>query len=434
MSWFSKTLTVLTVGVVLASAVRAAEQGDVGYQPTEDNLAAREWFQDAKFGMFVHWGIFSVYPKYGWNYVTDKVTFDEWATYFPKFNPVKFDPDEWCRMMKDAGMRYITITTKQHDGFVMFDSKVTDYDAVDQTPFKRDLMKMLADACERHGIKLFFYYSQADWHHTDYYPRGKTGSANGRPDSGDWNKYLDYMDAQLRELCTHYGKIAGIWFDGMWDRPDADWRLGKTYALIHELQPQALVGSNHHRTPFAGEDIQMFEKGLPGKDPYNREGISALPLETCETVNDNWNYLESDTKFKTVKELVQFLVKAAGNNSNLLLDVGPKGDGTIQPESKERLAGMGKWLRANGESIYGTRGGPLPPQSWGVTTQKPDVVYLHVLSETDSVIALPRLDRDIKTATLLNGTPVKFAKTELGTIVQLREKDAVDTVVVLRFH
>jgi len=197
-----------------------------------------------------------------------------------------------------------------------------------------------------------------------------------------------------------------------------------------------MIGSNHHIKPFPGEDFQMFEKGLPGKSPHSTDHtISSLPLETCETINNAWGYNENDKRFKSVKELIRYLVKAAGNNANFLLNVGPKPDGTIQPEFKERLAEMGKWLRKNGESIYGTRGGPIPQQSWGVATQKNNVVYLHVLADTDPVIAVPAIGKNIKNAALLNGTPVEFSKTDFGTIMKIPEKhrDPFDTVIIVRF-
>ena len=338
-------------------------------------------------------------------------------------------------MVKDAGMKYITITSKHHDGFAMFDSKVSDYDIVDSTPYKKDVLKMLDEACRRHGLKLNFYHSQLDWHHPDYFPRGRTGKDyTGRPQSGDWYNYLDYMDGQLRELCSNYN-VSGIWFDGMWDKLDEDWRLGKTYKMIHDIRDDIMVGSNHHVTPYPGEDFQMFEKGLPGKDPYSKGAkiSEIIPLETCETINSSWGYNKDDKNYKSVNELIQYLVKAAGNNANFLLNIGPKPDGTIQDEFKERLAEMGKWLRANGESIYGTRGGPLPPQSWGVTTNKGNIVYLHVLADTDEVIAVPDLGGKITKARLLSGKNVQFKGTKFGTIIEIpkTERDAHDTVIAV---
>jgi len=432
-----KRLSIVSCVIALIICFTAAPvSAQAAYTPAPENLKAREWFQDAKFGLFVHWGVYCLLAKGEWVMYQDKIPVKSYEGIPGNFNPAKFDPDEWCRMVKAAGMNYITITSKHHDGFAMFDSKVSDYDVVDKTPYKKDILKMLADACQRNGLKLFFYHSQLDWHNTDYYPRGGTDTwYTGRPDRGEWNKYLDYMDGQLKELCTNYGPIGGIWFDGMWDKPDADWRLEKTYGLIHSLQPAAMVGSNHHRKPFAGEDFQMFEKGLPGNDPFSTDkNVSVLPLETCETMNDSWGYNESDKKYKSVKDLIQYLVKAAGNNANFLLNVGPRPDGTIQPEFVERLTAMGKWLKANGESVYGTRGGPVPPQSWGVTTRKPGFVYLHVLSSDDQYIALPNIDGKIKGMKRLVGNePVEYSQSKTGIIVKVpkENRDEYDTVIVV---
>jgi len=427
---------VMTALVVLtASLSLAQQQGDIGYKPSKENLAAREWFQDAKFGLFVHWGVYSVLGKTGAEWVMnhDKMPISEYEKLPTKFNPVKFDADEWCRMVKDAGMKYITITSKHHDGFAMFDSKVSNYDIVDRTPYKKDVLKMLDEACRRNGLKLYFYHSQLDWHHPDYFPRGRTArDYTGRPESGEWFKYLDYMDGQLKELCSNYN-VAGIWFDGMWDKPDADWRLGKTYKVIHDVRSDIMIGSNHHVTPYPGEDFQMFEKGLPGKDPFSKDAkiSDIIPLETCETINGSWGYNKDDKNFKSSKNLVRYLVNAAGNNANFLLNIGPKPDGTIQQEFRERLAVMGKWLSANGESIYGTRGGPLPPQSWGVTTHKGDRIFLHVTADTDRVIAVPDLGGQVASAKLMNGSPVKFEATPVGTIVQIPDEGRDEYVTVI---
>ncbi|HYM12343.1 MAG TPA: alpha-L-fucosidase, partial [Bryobacterales bacterium] len=348
----------------LLPAARAA------YRPTAENLAARQWFEDARFGLFVHWGCYSVLADGEWVMNNRKIPISEYEQVPAMFDPVHYDPAQWVSLVKAAGMRYITITSKHHDGFAMFGSKLTDWNVVDRTPYKKDVIKMLADECHRQGIKLFFYYSQLDWHNPDYYPRGRTGRTAGRPESGDWYRYLDFMDGQLRELLTNYGDIGGIWFDGMWDKPDADWRLEKTYSLIHSLQPAALVGSNHHLLPFDGEDFQMFEKDLPGAHTasFNRDSqVGKLPLETCETINGAWGYNQNDWRYKSVRDLIQYLVRAAGHNANFLLNVGPRPDGTIQPEFADRLRQVGAWLKVNGDSIYGTREGPIPPADWGVT-------------------------------------------------------------------
>ncbi len=321
------------------------------YTPSQANLEARRWFQDNRFGLFIHWGVYSVLADGEWVMNNQKIPIAEYEKLPPRFNPVKFDAAAWVRMAKDAGMRYITITSKHHDGFAMWDSKVSNWDIADRTPYKKDVLKQLADECHKQGIKLFFYHSHLDWHHPDYYPRGRTGLTAGRPESCEWYRYLDYMDAQLQELLTGYGPIGGIWFDGWWDRPKADWRLQKTYQLIHQLQPAALVGNNHHQAPFEGEDFQMFEKDLPGQNTagFNAESkIGALPLETCETINRAWGYNEKDNRYKSTRELIHYLVRASGHNANFLLNVGPRPDGTIQPEFVERLREMGAWLRTNG--------------------------------------------------------------------------------------
>jgi alpha-L-fucosidase len=284
---------------------------------------------------------------------------------------------------------------------------------------------------------LSFYYSQLDWHHPDYFPRGRTGHAAGRPESGDWNKYLDYQDAQLRELLTNYGEIGGIWFDGWWDKPDANWRLDRTYQLIHSLQPQTLVGNNHHQLPKPGEDIQMFEKDLPGKNTagFNAEArIGDLPLETAETINTSWGYNASDHNFKSTRDLVQYLVRAAGNNANFLLNIGPRPDGTIPPEFVERLHQMGEWLDKNGESVYGTRGGPIAPHPWGVTTQKGNKVYVHILDWPDPVLLLPAVPKSVTSAyTLGDQKKVETATNEYGLLLKLppHSADSCDTIVVL---
>jgi alpha-L-fucosidase len=425
----------LTAGFALARPSAAQE----GYQPSPENLAAREWFQDAKFGLFVHWGIYSLLQNGEWIMNTRGITVPEYETLAPQFDPVKFDPAEWVALVKAAGMRYITITSKHHDGFAMFDSKVSDWDIVDRTPYGRDVLAMLAEECRKQGIKLFFYHSQLDWHHTDYFPRGGTGQRAGRPDGGDWDRYLDYMDAQLAELLTNYGPIGGIWFDGMWDKPDADWRLGQTYAMIHRLQPATLIGSNHHRAPYPGEDFQMFEKDLPGANTagFNTTEVGALPLETCETMNGSWGYNLTDRSFKSLDDLVRYLVNAAGRNANFLLNVGPMPTGEIQPEFQERLRAMGAWLARNGDAIYGTRGGPIPPRPWGVTTQKGNRVFVHVLDWQDTQLSLPPLPAPIRGATLLSdGSRVPFRTAREGVTLTLPERggDTIDLIVVLEME
>jgi alpha-L-fucosidase len=425
----------LTLCIVLTLLVqRLNAQSD---QPTAANLAARRWFQDAKFGMFIHWGVYSTLQDGEWVMQNRKISAADYEKLPSQFNPEKFNAAEWVALAKSAGMKYITITSKHHDGFAIFDSQVSDWTIVKRTPWKKDPLKMLADESHKQGIPLSFYYSQLDWHNPDYYPRGRTGESAGRPDGGDWEKYLDYQNAQLRELLTNYGEISGIWFDGWWDKPKANWRLDRTYQLIHSLQPQALVGNNHHQAPNPGEDIQMFEKDLPGRNTagFNEgEKIGELPLETCETINTAWGYNFTDNRVKSTHDLVQYLVRAAGNNANFLLNIGPRPDGTIQPEFVERLHQMGEWLAEYGDSIYGTRGGPIGPHPWGVTTQKGNKVYVHVLDWPDPSLLLPVLASQVTSAyALKDHAKVEYSKSGDGLLLKLpaRNSPDYDTVVVL---
>jgi alpha-L-fucosidase len=425
----------LTLCIVLTLLVlRLNAQSD---QPTAANLAARRWFQDAKFGMFIHWGVYSTLQDGEWVMQNRKISAADYEKLPSQFNPEKFNAAEWVALAKSAGMKYITITSKHHDGFAIFDSQVSDWTIVKRTPWKKDPLKMLADESHKQGIPLSFYYSQLDWHNPDYYPRGRTGESAGRPDGGDWEKYLDYQNAQLRELLTNYGEISGIWFDGWWDKPKANWRLDRTYQLIHSLQPQALVGNNHHQAPNPGEDIQMFEKDLPGRNTagFNEgEKIGELPLETCETINTAWGYNFTDNRVKSTHDLVQYLVRAAGNNANFLLNIGPRPDGTIQPEFVERLHQMGEWLAEYGDSIYGTRGGPIGPHPWGVTTQKGNKVYVHVLDWPDPTLLLPVLAGQVTSAyALKDHAKLEYSKSGDGLLLKLpaRNSPDYDTVVVL---
>lgn len=407
------------------------------YNPTSENLKAREWFQDSKFGMFIHWGVYSILGDGEWvmnNQRIDKGTYQKLPAFF---NPISYDPKEWVSLAKAAGMKYITITSKHHDGFAMWDSKLTDWDIADRTPYSKDVIKMLAEECSMQGIKLFFYHSHLDWFQDNYYPRGNTGNTAGRPDSGDWYKYLDYMDGQLTELLSNYGAIGGIWFDGHWDKKDSDWRLDRTYSLIHSLQPACLIGNNHHLAPFPGEDFQMFEKDLPGHQTtgFNPDQkIGELPFETCETMNNSWGFNLQDKNYKSTKNLIQYLVKAAGYNSNFLLNVGPMPDGKIQPEFINTLREVGKWMEKYGETIYGTRGGPVTPRSWGVTTQKANKVYVHILNPEDNNLLIPDFGKKVKSVTLFStGAKLKFRQDAFGIAVTVPGEviDNNDTILVI---
>jgi alpha-L-fucosidase len=432
---------ILLLAILLAATPvtpsRAAAQAPEAINPQRS--AAREWFRDARFGLFVHWGVYGLLGHGEWVMQNRPVKVPDYEWMASTFNPVRFDAREWVAIAKAAGMRYITITARHHDGFSMFASDATSYDIVDWTPFRRDPLAELAAECRRQGIRLFFYYSQLDWRHPDYWPRGRTGGGTGRPESGEWSRYLDFMDRQLEELLTRYGPIGGIWFDGMWDKPDADWRLERSYALIHRLQPAALIIPNHHKAPLPGEDVQTFEQDLPGANTagFNTTEIGRLPLETSLTMNRSWGFNLTDHDWKSVRELIQTLARAAGSDANLLLNVGPRPDGTIQPEAVERLRAIGGWLATNGRSIYGTRGGPIPPRRWGVTTRRGDTVYVHVLDWPDRELSIPGLGAPVARARLLaTGEPVAIAPSANGLVLSLPPggRDDPDRVIAIELR
>lgn len=408
------------------------------YTPTKENLEAREWFQNARFGMFIHWGVYSELGRGEWVMEVEKISIKNYEKLPGFFNPTEFDAKEWVRLAKESGMKYITITSRHHDGFSMFDSKVTNYDIMDATPYKKDPLKMLAEECHKEGIKLFFYYSHLDWHHPDYYPLGNTGHSSGRSEKGNWRNYLDFMNAQLTELLTNYGPVAGIWFDGWWDKKEADWQFGKQYELIHKLRPQTLIGNNHHQAPFPGEDFQMFERDLPG---HNSAGYSAdakigsLPLETCETINNTWGFNLQDNNFKSVKNIIHYLVKASGYNANFLLNIGPMPNGKIQPEFSDTLRQVGKWLEKNGETIYGTREGPVKPNTWGVSTARDNKVFLHILNFHDELFFLPSLKHKIKSVKFFEDkSPVEMTKTKEGMIFKLPKEKLENYDLILELE
>src|SRR5260221_7998030 len=380
----NRPLRSLCLAATLAAPL--APQATAGAQTSDSVPAvrrdARRWYQDAKFGMFIHWGVYSQLAQGEWVMQQREIPVPKYEWLASAFNPIRFDAREWVTLAKAAGVRYITITSRHHDGFSMFKSATSPYNIVDYTPFKRDPLKELAEECHKQGIKLFFYYSQLDWHHPDFFPRGGTGLKAGRPDSGDWNKYKEYYIGQVRELCTNYGEIGGIWFDGWWDRPKADWGHDILYPMIHKLQPHALVGNNHHQKPFPGEDFQMFEQDLPGQNTagLNTTQQSDLPFETCRTINNSWGLNTGDHSHKPISELVRYLIQAAGRDANLLLNTGPQPTGEILPEHRERYLAISQWLKKYGKSVYGTRGGPIKPAAWGVSTYRGREIYLHVLN------------------------------------------------------
>lgn len=318
-----------------------------GYRPAPENLQSRSQFADCRFGIFLHWGLYAMLAQGEWAMTNHNLNYREYEKLAGGFYPSKFDADAWAEAFRQAGARYVCFTTRHHDGFSMFRTAQTPYNIVDATPFARDAVKELADACHRRGLRVHFYYSLIDWWREDA-PRGRTGLGTGRPaEKEDADAYFGFMKAQLTELLTQYGDVGAIWFDGIWDQdenPGFDWRLGELYGLIHALQPGCLIINNHHLAPFEGEDAQAFERDLPGENTagYSGQEISRLPLETCQTMNGMWGYKITDQNYKSAQTLVRYLAGAAGRGANLLLNIGPQPDGALPAAALERLDSMGR--------------------------------------------------------------------------------------------
>ena len=405
------------------------------YVPTPENLQARKEFSDMKFGIFLHWGIYSMFAQGEWYMHNANIDWREYEKAASAFYPANFDAEAWVKAIKDSGAKYITFTTRHHDSFSMWDTEHSDFNIVDATPYKKDVLKMLADECQKQGVTLNLYYSHLDWRREDY-PQGRTGHGTHRDASkADWPSYYKFMNDQLTELLTNYGKVGAIWFDGFWDHDEDavpfDWQLGPQYELIHRLQPSCLVGNNHHVEVHPGEDIQIFERDVPGQNTAGLSGqaISRLPLETCQTMNGMWGYKIIDQNYKSTEELIRLLVRTSGKGANLLLNIGPQPNGELPATALDRLKEMGEWLRANGESIYGTTAGDLEEQPWGVTTRNGNALYLHILDLDSNTLELP-LSCKVKSATVLNGNTVKFKKTKTGVTLTFDEKPSGTDYIV----
>jgi alpha-L-fucosidase len=414
---------------LLCSAIISAQEK---YTPAPGNVAARQQFQDNKFGMFIHWGLSSVLGHGEWVMQNRKIRKDDYQRYLRVFNPSDFDAEKWVLTAKKAGMKYMVFITRHHDGFSNWDTKFSDW-KITNTPYGKDVLQQLAAACQKHDMKLGLYYSTLDWFRDDYpYETGRTGQYSGRTGKSDYASYLQFMKNQLTELLTNYGPIMSIWLDGHWDQTNEeghadrtsriDWKYDELYGLIHQLQPACMIGNNHHLDPINGEDFQMFEKDLPGE---NKTGLSfqqpsaAMPLETCETMNDTWGYNISDHHYKSVKQIIHLLVGAAGRNTNLLLNVGPMPTGEIQQQFTDTLAATGKWLQQYGASIYNTRGKLLPPQQWGVVTRNGKQIYLHMLqAPATAFILLPGFTEAISSVEIMGtGKKLKWNKVAEGVFI-----------------
>lgn len=401
-----KPLAILMLLVMFVTSVYGK-----GYVPTEENLKSREEFADSKFGVFIHWGIYSMFAQGEW-YLSKNIDSKEYAKVAQAFYPHRFDAAEWVSAIKASGAKYICFTTRHHDGFSMWDTKQSDYNIMN-TPYGRDVLRQLADECHRQGIRLHLYYSHIDWTREDY-PAGRTALNSRCIDNPDWRNYYNFMNAQITELLTQYGEIGAMWFDGWWDHDSDsvpfDWELPYQYDLVHRLQPACLVGNNHHQEPFEGEDIQIFERDVPGENKAGLSGqeISRLPLETCQTMNGMWGYKVADQNYKSVRELIHLLVRTSGKGANLLLNVGPQPDGTLPEVAVSRLAEIGRWMEKNGDAIYGTQSGGYTRGDSIITTRKDNRLFLHILSSDVKSIDMPLDGKVRKVQEMATGETLKY--------------------------
>ena len=404
------------------------------YVPTPENLQNRKEFAESRLGIFIHWGLYSTFAQGEWYMNNASVDAREYAKAMNGFYPHRFDARQWVSAFKAAGAKYICFTTRHHEGFSMWDTRWSDYNIMN-TPYGKDIVRQLAEECHRQGIKLHLYYSHIDWTREDY-PAGRTGRGTKRLDRADWPAYYRFMNNQLTELLTNYGEIGAIWFDGWWDHDvdsvPFDWELDEQYRLIHRLQPGCLVGNNHHQVPFAGEDIQIFERDVPGENKAGLSGqdISALPLETCQTMNHSWGYRVTDQEYKSTRELIQLLVRTSGKGANLLLNVGPQPDGTLPEAALTRLAEMGKWLDRYGESIYATVAGDYREGDNLITTRNGNVLYVHILNTDIEQVKMPVAQKVKRVEVLGEGTRIDY-KCKKGVLdfgVEIPD-DCIDYVV-----
>lgn len=417
----SYRLLIIAAGVLtsLVTSRVPAQPVEAEFETPEQRAERMQWWQEARFGMFIHWGPVSLKgTEIGWsrrsNWPGERVPAEVYDSLYKQFNPVKFDADEWVRIAQAAGMKYLVFTTKHHDGFCNFDTKLTDYKITSpESPFGRDIVAELAQACHKAGMPLGFYYSQPDWYRDDF-----------RTDRHA--EYIEYLHGQVRELCTNYGKVSIIWFDGLGGTAE-DWDSHRLLRMIRELQPGVIINNR---------------AGLPADHDTPEQRIGAFqnhrPWETCMTICQQWAW-KPDDKLKSLEECIQTLVRTAGGDGNLLFNVGPMPDGRIEPRQVERLREMGEWLGKYGESIYGTRGGPFKYCAYGdgvyTSTHRANRVFLHVLAwpEDETPIKLPPIGKKIRRTLVLTGGQADVRQQEDGITVFVPPsyRNEIDTIVMM---
>ncbi|MFZ2145925.1 MAG: alpha-L-fucosidase [Sedimentisphaerales bacterium] len=417
--WIKRSLVVwlgLAVCSPTAFSIEQVNKGSADFLKA-DERDIQQW-REMKFGLFIHWGPVSLKgTEIGWSRggerrgrndkSTGSIPVEIYDNLYKQFNPVRFNADEWVQIAEDAGMKYLVFTSKHHDGFSMFDSKLTDY-KITNSPFKRDVVKELADACHKAGLKLGYYYSPPDWYHPDYRTENHS-------------RYIKFLHGQLREICSNYGKIDIIWFDGLGGKAE-DWDSENLFKMIRRLQPNVIINNR---------------AGLPGDHDTPEQRIGRFqndrPWETCMTICQQWAW-KPDDLMKSLKQCIDTLVRVVGGDGNLLFNVGPMPDGRIEPRQVVRLKEMGDWLDGYGQSIYATRGGPFKPSDWGASTYKGDTIYVHVLNQDEDTLVLPPIPKKIIASSVMTGGTATVRQTEQAIEISVPKayRKELDTIIVLQ--
>jgi len=413
-----------------------------------------EWWRDARFGMFIHWGLYAI-PAGEWNgkqipgigeWIMERadIPVSEYEKLAGQFNPVKFNANEWVRIAKNAGMKYIVITSKHHDGFCLWDSQVSEYDVMDASPYKRDILKALSKACKKHKIKLCFYHSIMDWHHPDaqapFYPNYNDRNRTN-PNFADYAE--NYMKPQLKELIDNYGPLGVLWFDGEWIKDWTEPQGKDLYNYVLSLQPNIIINNRVGKGRKGMEGLSKSEDdagdfGTP-EQQIPAKGLPGVDWESCMTMNDTWGYKSFDHNWKSTEDLIRKLADIASKGGNFLLNVGPTAEGLIPEPSVERLTAIGEWMDINAESVYGTAASPIGEVPWGRCTAKPGKLYLHVFDwPTNGRLAVPGLlEFKVKKAYLLADKKHKrlplvlVSQNEMMLTVPEAAPDPINSVVVL---
>jgi alpha-L-fucosidase len=400
-----------------------------------------DWWQDARFGMFIHWGPVSLKgTEIGWSR-GEQVPVEEYDNLYKEFNPTEFSAEKWVQIAKAAGMKYIVLTAKHHDGFCLWDTKTTDYNIMN-TPFGRDVVKELAEECKKQGIVFCTYYSILDWYHPDYNDFGAHGGAGFKLQDGskpNMDRYNEYLKTHMQELIQNFGPLGIMWYDGEWEAPWTHEMGLELYDYVRGLQDDIIINNRVDKGRKGMEGITLTDKAYAGDYDTPEQEVGKYqtdrPWETCMTIAQQWAWKPND-KLKSFEECIRILVETVGGDGNLLLNVGPMPNGQIEARQMERLRQIGDWLDNNGESIYGTRGGPYQPAKWGVSTSRGNKIYLHVLDANNNKLELDVHDEMIAKCYLLHGGAIDFkqSKTKVKIDLSSLDKTQVDNIIVMELY